>query len=227
MLTICHLRSQPAKVKTLGTSWRPAPPGASGNRWSRCWEANNAANSENSQIVWKVCHVAWSLVRPLWSIVKHCQSSLRRSIELYFLFSPNVPFPPTHANIFTSKNVIKYIICGQVTSSYTTFVCMKVSYEVCQAKCKHFVLHSYLATGHATCSCWRKAITVAFAERVRVEHLHSGCLTCQSVCSCSNLGNLLSLFSNSTLSDWHSISFVHVHSNLVPCFAVPVRFRKP
>eukprot|EP00434_Breviolum_minutum_P039978 symbB.v1.2.035516.t1/scaffold4800.1/size34596/3 len=23
-------------VKTLGTSWRPAPPGASGNRWSRC-----------------------------------------------------------------------------------------------------------------------------------------------------------------------------------------------
>ena len=85
--------------------------------------------------------------------------------------------------------------------SYTTFVCMEVSYEVCQAKCKHFVLHSYLATGHATCSCWRKAITVAFAERVRLEHLHSGCLTCQSVCSCSNLGNLLSLFSNSTLSD--------------------------
>ena len=105
-----------------------------------------------------------------------------------------------HMQIYShQKNVIKYIICGQVTSSYTTFVCMKVSYEVCQAKCKHFVLHSYLATGHATCSCWRKAITVAFAERVRVEPLHSGFLTCQSVCSCSNLGNLLSLFSNSTL----------------------------
>ena len=68
-MPICHLRSQPAKVKTLGTSWRPAPPGASGNRWSRCWEANAA--SENSQIV---CHSLSCRMKPCETIVKHCEA---------------------------------------------------------------------------------------------------------------------------------------------------------